>query len=338
MFLKLFKIKSLLQKTNKLTALRKGFFCSVLIAFSASFISGHYGGPVMLYALLFGMAFHFLYEDKSCVAGIDLASQTVLKIGIALLGVRISFTQIVHLGLFPVCVVGLGILTTILLGVVLAKKFGYSKHLGMLTGGAVAICGVSAAMAIAAILPQTKQAKRDLLMTVAVITSLSTLAMIVYPLIVSIFNLNNSQAALFLGGTIHDVAQVIGAGYMLSDVVGETSIIVKLVRITFLTPVMLCIGLVCQQEKTSSKVHVPLFLILFFVFVGLVNMNLIPMPLVLFFQSVSRWCILIAISALGMKTSLKELSIVGFKPLFLMGAQTIWLALFILGSCLFFLS
>ncbi len=332
----LFSFKYFSQRAVLLTQFKKGLFCSVLIAFSASFISNHYGGPVMLYALLFGMAFHFLYEDKQCVAGINLASQTILKIGIALLGVRISFSQIVHLGLFPVCIIGLGILTTLLFGVMLAKKLGYSTHLGMLTGGAVAICGASAAMAIAAILPQTKQAKRDLLMTVVVITSFSTLAMIVYPIIVSAVGLTDSQIALFLGGTIHDVAQVIGAGYMVSDSVGETAVIVKLVRITFLTPVMLCFGLICQQENTSSKLHVPLFLILFFVFVGLVNINLIPIPLVLFFQSVSSWCILIAISALGLKTSLKELSVVGFKPLFLIGFQTLWLALFILGVCVFF--
>ena len=91
--------------------------------------------------------------------------------------------------------------------------------------------------------------------------------MVVYPIIVSLVGLNESQSALFLGGTIHDVAQVIGAGYMISDGVGERSVVVKLVRIGFLTPVLLCFGLICRNDLSSSKLHMPMFLVMFFVFV-----------------------------------------------------------------------
>ncbi|RAP31376.1 putative sulfate exporter family transporter [Candidatus Marinamargulisbacteria bacterium SCGC AG-414-C22] len=326
----LLKLKFFSSPILKFNLFRKGFFCACLIAFSASFIAEHYGGPVMLYALLFGMAFHFLYDSEPCRDGINFAAQDVLRVGIALLGVRISLSHVMHLGWGPIFMIACGIATTILLGVFIARKLGYSHQLGMLTGGSVAICGASAAMAIAAVLPQSKETQRNVLMTVVVITSFSTLAMILYPAIVVVCGLTDSQAAFFLGGTIHDVAQVIGAGYMVSESVGDMSVVVKLLRVAFLTPVILCFSFMFTKQSSGPKFHCPLFLILFFVFVVLVNSHMIPVYVATFMQTASRWCILIALSALGLKTSLKELVVVGWKPLLLIGIQTIWLAFFVL--------
>lgn len=319
--------------TSWYTSYKKGFFCSLLIAFSASFMASHYGGAVMLYALLLGIAFHFLYEDSSCKKGIEFASNTVLKIGIALLGLRISFSQITQLGILPVCIIGIAIGLTIALGVFLSKKTGFSSSFGVLIGGAVAICGASAAVAIASLLPKTAHLKRDVIMTVAIITSLSTLAMISYPIIVSLSEFDTFETAFFLGGTIHDVAQVIGAGYMLSNEVGQTAVIVKLVRITFLTPVMLLVGLAYRNQEASKKVMIPFFLIMFFICVGVANLNVLPQEVIQFTEGISRWCIVIAISALGLKTSLKELSVAGFRPLCLIAILTVSLAILIWSFC-----
>ena len=101
----------------------------------------------------------------------------MLRIGVALLGLRIAFGDLVSLGWQTVVVLILAIATTILIGIFLSKKLGLSKSLGALTGGSVAICGASAAMAITAILPDYQHKERDTLVTVIVVTSLSTIAM-----------------------------------------------------------------------------------------------------------------------------------------------------------------
>src|SRR5262249_36902032 len=162
------------------------------------------------FALLIGMAFHFLHEEGRCVAGIEFASRTVLRLGVALLGVRITFDQIASLGFAPVAMVVVGVSTTILFGLALADRLKLSRIFGVLSGGAVAICGVAAALAIATVLPRTPQSERDTILAVVSVTTLSTIAMIAYPILVVALGFDERHAGIFLGGTIHDVAQVIG--------------------------------------------------------------------------------------------------------------------------------
>ena len=180
------------------------------IALAATWLSQHYGAPVMLFALLFGMAFHFLHDDARCVAGIEFASKAVLRVGVALLGAKITAAQILGLGMTPIVTVVAAVATTIALGFGLSKLLGQSRAFGVLSGGAVAICGASAALAIASILPRRADSERETIVTVVTVTALSTVAMIVYPVIASLAGLNHAQAGFFLGGTIHDVAQVVG--------------------------------------------------------------------------------------------------------------------------------
>ena len=156
-----------------------GIGISVITGMAAIFLSEHYGAPAMLFALLLGIAMAFLHQDSPCKEGIEFTSSTVLRIGVALLGLRIAFGDLVSLGWQTVVVLILAIATTILIGIFLSKKLGLSKSLGALTGGSVAICGASAAMAITAILPDYQHKERDTLVTVIVVTSLSTIAMVV---------------------------------------------------------------------------------------------------------------------------------------------------------------
>lgn len=159
-----------------------GLLVVVTIAAAARFMSEHYGAPAMLFALLIGIAFHFLHEDKKCNPGVEFASGTLLRIGVALLGVRVTFSQIASLGFGPAAlVVGL-IALTILAGVILSKLFSKSTEFGLLMGGAVAICGASAALALASVLPKSDKMRRDTLFTVVAVTALSTIAMIAYPI------------------------------------------------------------------------------------------------------------------------------------------------------------
>ena len=204
--------------------------CGV-IALASTFLSEHYGGPQLLYALLIGLAFHFIHGNPQAKPGIEFCGRTVLPVGAALLGVRITFNQVVQLGVEVALVILVALVLMIMMGVWWAKLLGRTREEGLLSGGSVAICGASAALAIAAVLPQTKANERfTLLAVVAVVavTVLSTVAMIVYPLLINALDVNARPAGVFFGGTVHDVAQVVAAGMMLGPVAGDTATVVKL--------------------------------------------------------------------------------------------------------------
>ena len=176
-----------------------GVVASVVVAAAASFLSEHYAAPVMLFALLLGMAMNFLAAEGACNPGIEFAARTVLRVGVALLGIRITLAQIVSLGWHPVALVVLSVALTILLSIVVARALGFEPLFGMLTGGATAICGASAALALAAALPAHPGKERATLFTIIGVSALSTLAMIAYPMIVNALGMTPQAAGVFLG-------------------------------------------------------------------------------------------------------------------------------------------
>jgi uncharacterized integral membrane protein (TIGR00698 family) len=289
----------------------------------------------MLFALLLGIAMSFLYQESPCKEGIEFTSSFVLRVGVALLGLRLAFTDLIGLGWETIAILAAAIASTILFGIFVAKKLGLSKSFGSLTGGSVAICGASAAMAITAVLPDHKNKERDTLLTVIGVTSLSTIAMVVYPLIATYLGLDETQSGLFLGGTIHDVAQVVGAGYSISETTGDISTLVKLVRVSMLMPVVLIMLIVIKRfnDADNSKAKaasVPNFLIAFIILMIINSCVDIPQSITEPAISFSRFALITAIAAIGMKSNFAKLSCVGFKPILLMLVETIWIAIFIL--------
>ena len=311
-------------------AIYPGVLAALTIGLASTFLSDHYGAPVMLFALLIGMAFHFLHEEGRCVAGIEFASRTILRLGVALLGARITFEQIASLGAGPVVMVIVGVSTTILIGLALARSLKLTLTFGVLSSGAVAICGVAAALAIASVLPRNEKSERDTILAVVSVTALSTIAMIAYPIFVGAIGLDHQHAGIFLGGTIHDVAQVVGAGYMISPETGDVATYVKMLRVAMLLPVVLVIALVLSRtnqgiERRQSTL-LPTFLLGFAILVAINSTGWIPKEVTQGLNDVSRWCLVTAIAALGMKTSFKKLIEVGWRPVGLMIAETVWIA------------
>jgi uncharacterized integral membrane protein (TIGR00698 family) len=222
------------------------------MAIAAEWLSQRCGAPVTLVALLLGMMSHSLDSNPRCAAGLRFASQWVLRVGVALLGARITLAQLSGLGLLPVGVVLVGLPTTIVLGVLLSRKLGLTTELGLLSGGAVAICGASAAMAIATVLPPHPTRERETLVTVVGVTALSTVAMLVYPSIATALGLGGSKAGIFLGGSIHDVAQVVGAGYAISANTGDIATYVKLLRVACLLPVAVLLATIYLRRSDTA--------------------------------------------------------------------------------------
>jgi uncharacterized integral membrane protein (TIGR00698 family) len=306
-----------------------GLAVTAIVAIAAMFLSEHYHASAMLFALLLGMSLNFLSQEGKCVEGIQLSATSVLRIGIALLGLRISLAQVVDLGFATAGLIALSVLVTIALGIALARLCALDARFGVLTGGAVAICGASAALAIAAVLPRHANSDRDTSFAVIGVTALSTMAMIAYPIIVASLGMDSRQSGVFLGGTIHDVAQVVGAGYGMSKETGDTATIVKLLRVAMLLPVVLLVSFATRRRvgiDPRKAPLLPLFGVAFFALVIVNSLGWVPQAAADVAGELSRWCLVAAIAAIGMKTSLKELSVVGMRPVVLMVLQTIALA------------
>jgi len=324
------------QSFPAMEGLSQGIAVSVVVAITGQFLSEHYGAPAMLMALLLGMAFHFLAEEGRCVTGIDFTAKTILRVGVALLGARISLEMLMGLGTNLILMVIAGVAATIFFALIAAKLLGRGWRLALLTGGSVAICGASAAMAIASILPKNEHSERNLLFTVLSVTVLSTVAMILYPMIAHALRFDDQAVGVFLGGTIHDVAQVVGAGFSVSEPAGDAATLVKLIRVSMLAPVILIFSLLFRGMANDSPANdaplIPRFVFVFFLFAALNSIGLIPEVVSTFFGDVSRWALLTAIAAVGMKTSLKTIFDVGGLAIILITAETIFIGLFIVGG------
>jgi uncharacterized integral membrane protein (TIGR00698 family) len=320
---------------DRVPTLWPGVLTAITIAIAATFISEHQGGPQLLYALFFGMAFNFAANGEKIKPGIDFASRQVLRFGVALLGARITLEQITGLGGASVALVIGGVVATILFGALLGCLLRRPLVEGVLTGGAVAICGASAALAISAVLPRNEENQRFTLFTVVGVTTLSTIAMIAFPSVASFLGLDANAAALFLGGSIHDVAQVVAAGYMISPQVGDTAVFVKLLRVAMLLPVVVVLSLIFRgqgNEQGAKPPLLPMFLLGFGVLMLANSVGLIPKQVSEVCSSLSRWCLVVSIAALGVKTSFQQLATLGLRPVLMLVTNTVFLAVLILGG------
>ncbi|HEU5297821.1 MAG TPA: putative sulfate exporter family transporter [Burkholderiaceae bacterium] len=311
-----------------------GVIACAVVAAAAGFLGQHYGAPVLLFALLLGLAMNFLSTQGPCGPGIEFCARTLLRFGVALLGLRITLDQVVALGWGPVVLVVASVAITITLSMVVARALGFQSLFGLLTGGATAICGASAALALSAALPSHPLKERATLFTVIGVSALSTFAMVAYPMIVHALGLNPQQAGIFLGGTIHDVAQVVGAGYSLSTETGDAATLVKLLRVAMLLPVIVVAALITRARTkadgdggdTQRPPLLPGFAVAFAVLVAVNSTGWLPKPVSALGSDASRWFLVAAIAGIGMKTQLKELATVGIKPVALMIGETVFLA------------
>ena len=312
-----------------------GLFVAAIIALASRFVSEHYGAPAMLMALLFGMALNFLATDARAAPGIAWSSRTLLRFGVALLGLRISLELASDLGGRVVLLVVAGTLCTIGFGLAVSRFFGFRTRFAVLSAGSVAICGASAAIAIAAVLPKDEKSEDRLVFTVVGVTVLSTLAMIVYPVVLGVLDFGDRAAGIFIGATVHDVAQVVGAGYSISVEAGDAGTFVKLLRVLMLAPVVIVLSLVLRGGTPEGAERPPILpsFVLAFVGLGLLSiLGLVPAAVSEAGSVVSSWALLTAIAAVGLKTVPGEVVKIGMGAALLLLAETVFLACFAAGG------
>ena len=155
---------------------------------------------------------------------------------------------------------------TVAAGFLLARWFNQEAGYGALAGAGTAVCGASATLATSIVVPDYKGKEADVAFVVVAVNALSTVAMVLYPLICTALGFDEQATGIMLGATIHDVAQVVGAGYAVSEPVGNTAVIVKLFRVFLLLPVVLAIGWFFARRAVAAdaaKIPFPMFALVF---------------------------------------------------------------------------
>lgn len=312
-----------------------GVAVCLLISLSAAFVSDHYGGPPLLYALLMGLALNFMSAQAATTAGIAFCARNVLRVGVALLGARITLAQVAGMGWRTALALAAGVGCSIAAGVLLARLLRRPLEQGLLSGAAVGICGASAALAVSSVLPATRENERFTLLTVVGVTLLSTICMVLYPLLLKLAGTSPQAAGIFLGGTIHDVAQVVAAGTLLGPQATDQAVIAKLYRVALLAPAAMCVAMLVRrlgaQRATPRVPLLPGFMLAFIGLVLLASVGAIPGAVVDAAGTASRWCLVTAIAACGLKTHFEELASLGWQPLAMLVAETVLLALLVAG-------
>jgi uncharacterized integral membrane protein (TIGR00698 family) len=279
--------------------------------------------PAMVIALIIGIVLNRIAARPAFQPGIIFCVKTLLRWAVALLGLRIALGEIVALGFATAAIVMVSMAMTVVAGFLLARAFGQTESYGALAGAGTAVCGASATLATATVLPSYQGKAADVAFVVVAVNALSTLAMVLYPLICLSLGFSATTAGVMLGATIHDVAQVVGAGYAVSEPVGNSAVIVKLFRVFLLLPVVLGIGYWFARAgggASAAKIPVPVFAFAFLA-LCLLNSALPAIPgLATLYAPVksvliecSTWGLLIAIGALGLGTSLSAIAALGWR-------------------------
>ncbi len=324
-------------------AMIPGIAVASCLAVAASFVAALIAPilliPALLIAVIAGIALNPFLSGPRFGKGLHFCVSRLLRIAVALLGLRVALGDIFQLGWSAALVVIAAMAATIFFGLWFAQFLGLSRAFGALAGVATSVCGASAALATSIALPDYKGKEADTAFVIIAVNLLSTVAMFAYPRLGHWLGFDETQMGLLLGGTIHDVAQVVGAGYSDGENIGAISVIVKLFRVLLLLPVILIVGRLFVQPNSGVKVSAPVFAFAFLV-LCVVN-SLAPLaPSILPGYSevkfvatyVSNWGLLIAIAALGINTSLQSITKMGLRQaLTVTGTTMVILAFVVCG-------
>lgn len=315
--------------------LAPGVVACLALASAAALIGRQIGQPALLIALVLGLLLHPLYGKVK--AGADWSAKILLEIAIALLGFRLSLEVLTSLGAPLILGVAGAVLATIALTVAFARIIGADPRAGLLAGGATAICGASACLAIASALPRDKLVERTAAVVIVMVTVLSTIAMVAYPLAVGALGLSGFHAGAFLGGSIHNVPQAVGAGYAVSPEAGDAATMVKLFRVAMILPVTIVVaslgarllGLAASTEGGRPKA-LPWFILAYAAAALLNSTGAVPKMVTAATSEASTLFLSASVAAIGIKSSARGLLAEGPKPIALVIFATLCLAALII--------
>lgn len=297
-----------------------GLVLVAVTSLAAAWLSDHYGMPMILMGLLLGLALSFAAGEEVTHPGLDIVAREGLRIGIVLLGFQITFGQIAAVGLGAFGLLLAIMAATFAAGLAGARIWGQSRYAGILAGGATAICGASASLALYAVIGRERLDQAQFAMNLVAVALASAFAMAVYPVIAAQVGLDDRAAGFLIGASIHDVAQAIGGGYSFSDSAGREATIVKLARVTLLAPAVLLVSLWIGRASEGGtratplrRLALPWFIVGFLALVALNSAVAFPADFAAGALSASKGLLLLAVTATALRSRTDLMRTLGWR-------------------------
>ncbi|QCD44371.1 YeiH family protein [Campylobacter mucosalis] len=271
------------------------FLLSFLPPFSSFFIS-----PLIIAVLIGALFANFIQKPtyKIKQSGVlDVATKKILRLGIVLFGFKIGIDQITFVGTSGIFLAFLAVFSTFFVGIFIGKLLKISDEQTLLISSGVSICGAAAILSSASVL---KSKPQSVAIAVCCIVVFGTICMFIYPIVLSLLNLTDLQAGLLLGGSLHEVAHVVGAGASMGENIQKTAVIVKMLRVLMLMPFLLVLVLFfIKGEKNNIGSNFPYFA-LFFLLVALFGSFLnLPVWILNFINVFDTFLLCMAMCAFG---------------------------------------
>jgi uncharacterized integral membrane protein (TIGR00698 family) len=317
--------------TKRLAALLPGFAALGAIAALAAAVAGtpqlaRLGISSLTLAIAFGMIGGNLAPPRWTQAishGAMFSQRTLLRLGVGLYGLRLTAQQIGAVGLRGVLIDMLVIAST--LGLALwagTRWFKLDRDTALLVGTGSAICGAAAVMAAE---PVVKAPPHKVAIAVATVTVFGSLSILVYPLLFPLLGLDPAQFGIYIGSTVHEVAQVVAAGKAVSPATADQAVVVKLIRVALLAPVMLLVGRLVGAGKNENETGqgaqrpplLPWFIGLFAATAAANSLGLVGATLHAALLQIDGVLLAVAMAALGWSSSIRQMRQAGLRPLLL---------------------
>ena len=297
---------------------------------AAAFLASQYAFPVMLLGLLIGLALSFAGQEKMVAPGLDLAATRLAQGGIGLLGLQVSAAQITALGWGALAALLLIMAGTIVAALLAARAVGESREFGVLAGGATAICGASAAVALYGAIGPDKVDKARFSVTLVGVAVASAIAMTFYPVFAGAMGFTDAQAGFLIGASVHDAAQAIGGGFSFSDEAGANATVTKLARVSLLGPMVALTALwlagkgsAAAGKKRKWRFPMPWFVAVFLALTVLNSVITIDPAIAIGALELSKALLLLAVIAIAMRSRPQLLLQSGWASLVPVAAATL---------------
>lgn len=309
------------------------FSCAAFYIGDMAFVKSLSFSP-MIVGIILGMLYANSLRNnlpETWVPGIQFCSKRILRIGIILYGFRLTFQNVVEVGIPAICIDAIIVAVTICGGVMIGRLMKMDRSIALLTSVGSGICGAAAILGTESAI-KVKPYKTAVAVSTVVI--FGTIAMFLYPILYrnGIIDLTPQEMGIFTGSTVHEVAHVVGAGNAMGKEVSDPAIIVKMIRVMMLVPVLLIISYSVMRAAVKSgdasgrgKISMPWFAILFLVVIGFNSLDLLPAGLVDFINTFDTFLLTMAMTALGAETSIDKFRKAGAKPFILAFILFVWL-------------
>lgn len=303
-----------------------GLACvAVLVAagYAAGAAVSGVSAPVV--AFLLGVALAPVVRRASVpVAGIRLASKTLLRAGIAVLGFSIAAPELASLGLAGVAIAATTVVVTLLATIAFGRTLGIDRDLALLIGAGSSICGAAAIAAVETALERPRE--REVAYALLTVTLFGTVAMFTTPLLARyVFDLDTAPMGVWVGASVHEVAQVAGAGALLTTGALQVAVLAKLTRVVLLAPAVAVIAAARAGRRTALRV--PGFVVAFFLLVALRSVLDVTDPVADTVRTLSMVLLAAGLAGMGLQIVVSDLAGSGARPLLL------GLAAWLVASC-----